>query len=256
MVPTLELRGCCFVGSRPGAAVASRRSGFTENTPAGGASHSATAGLSARPLGRPPNGAERRSARPTGRTAEPAPHVRKWRFSDKAGQQGRHWHRCVVVAVQARDGQFAGTDHQICQGRRDGHRPLLNRRRHHGRRAWSSRSRPWSASTRSLFRRSHCPAAGGGGAAPRLPGSAQQHARPVDQADRSSSPQRRPQKCNAIENRLLGGVVCRDGPFAHWSRLLAPPEHPVRSSAGPAAASAHRCSGRHPWRPGPSLRRS
>ena len=88
-----------------------------------------------------------------------------------------------------------------------------------------------------------CPAAGGGGAAPRLPGSAQQHARPVDQADRSSSPQRRPQKCNAIENRLLGGVVCRDGPFAHWSRLLAPPEHPVRSSAGPAAASAHRCSG-------------
>ena len=57
-------------------------------------------------------------------------------------------------------------------------------------------------------------------------------------------------------NRLLGGVVCRDGPFAHWSRLLAPPEHPVRSSAGPAAASAHRCSGRHPWRPGLSLRRS
>jgi hypothetical protein len=39
-----------------------------------------------------------------GRTAEPAPHVRNRRFSGIAGQQGRHWHRCVVVAVQARDG--------------------------------------------------------------------------------------------------------------------------------------------------------
>jgi hypothetical protein len=136
-------------------------------------------------IGGPTNWAKRQPALICRPKAEPAPHVRKRRFSGIAAQQGRHRHDRVVVAVQARNVQFAGIGHQVGQGRRDGHRPLLNRRRHHGRRAWSSRSQPWSASTRLLFRRSHCPASGGGGAAPHLPGLARDDVRLINRLGRN-----------------------------------------------------------------------
>jgi hypothetical protein len=51
--------------------------------------------------------------RSTGRTAEAAPDVRKRRFSGIAGQQGHHRHDRVVVAVQARDVEFAGIGRRI-----------------------------------------------------------------------------------------------------------------------------------------------
>jgi hypothetical protein len=73
--------------------------------------------LSCRLAGRPV-GPNVHMPRPTGRTAEPAPHIGERRFSGIAGQQRRHRHGRVVVAVQTRHVEFAGIGHQVGQGRR------------------------------------------------------------------------------------------------------------------------------------------
>jgi hypothetical protein len=70
------------------------------------------AALSVRPPGGPPNGAERQPAsRSTGRTVETTLRLGKRRFSSIARQRRRHWHARVVVAVQARDDEFARIGH-------------------------------------------------------------------------------------------------------------------------------------------------
>jgi hypothetical protein len=69
--------------------------------------------LSCRLAGRPMGSNVDPPRDPTGRTAEAAPRLGKRRFSGIAGQQGRHRHGRVVVAVQARNVQFAGIGHQV-----------------------------------------------------------------------------------------------------------------------------------------------